>query len=68
MSNILSLKDVADRLKVNRETARRWAVTKVIPAFKIHDRGHWQFTADDIDKFIAKRQSEHGPEQGQSAD
>lgn len=64
---ILSLAEVAKMLGVNRETARRWAVSKLIPAFKIHARGHWQFRADDIDRFINERQARNGPEQGQSA-
>lgn len=54
-------------LGVNRETARRWAVSKYIPAFKIHTKGHWQFKADDIDKFLRERQSKNRPEQGQGA-
>lgn len=64
---ILSLAEVAKLLGVTRETARRWAVSKYIPAFKIHTRGHWHFRADEIDKFISERQSHHRPEQGQSA-
>ena len=64
---ILSLAEVAKMLGVNRETARRWAVSKLIPAFKIHAKGHWQFRSDDMDRFLSERQSENRPEQGQSA-
>ena len=65
--DIIGLAQVAKLLGVNRETARRWAVQKIIPSFKIHRRGHWQFLSEDIDKFIAERQSHNRPEQGQGA-
>lgn len=64
---ILGLAEVAKLLGVNKETARRWAVSKFIPAFKIHKRGHWQFYATEVDKFLRDRQSEGRPEQGQGA-
>lgn len=64
---IVGLTEVAKLLGVNKETARRWAVSKLIPAFKIHRRGHWQFYATEVDSFLKKRQSEGRPEQGQGA-
>jgi predicted site-specific integrase-resolvase len=64
---ILGLADVARMFNVSRETARRWAVLKVVPAFKIHKKGRWQFLAEDVDKFLRARQAEGAPEQGQSA-
>jgi excisionase family DNA binding protein len=64
---ILSLSDVADILGVSRETARRWATSKLIPAFKIHSRGRWQFYSTEVDKFLQQRQSDGRPEQGQGA-
>lgn len=64
MSNILSLSEVAKILGVNRETARRWAVSKLIPGFKIHARGHWQFRSDEIERLLkdkqARKENGHG--------
>jgi len=67
MSRNLSLAEVAHRLGVHPETARRWALTKVIPAFRIHKRGRWHFSEEEIDNFLKQRQSFGTPEQGQGA-
>ena len=64
---ILSIVDVSKMLGVHKETVRRWAVSKLIPAFKIHSRGHWQFHREEVDKFLKQRQAEHAPEQGRGS-
>jgi excisionase family DNA binding protein len=64
---ILNLSEVAEMLSVSKETIRRWAVSKLIPAFKLHKRGQWKFKASEVDKFIQERQAENAPEQGRSA-
>lgn len=48
---ILTIKQVADYLKVTERTIYRLAAAKKIPAFKVG--GTWRFRASDIDGWIA---------------
>ena len=48
---ILTLKQVAEFLKVTERTIYRLAAAKKIPAFKVG--GTWRFRATDIDSWIA---------------
>ncbi len=56
---ILTIKDVADYLKVTERTIYRLAGAKKIPAFKVG--GTWRFSRIDIDSWI-KQQSAGSPE------
>ena len=51
---ILTLKEVAEYLKVTERTIYRLAGAKKIPAFKVG--GTWRFSRADIDEWI-RRQS-----------
>lgn len=51
---ILTIKEVAEYLKVTERTIYRLAAVKKIPAFKVG--GAWRFSRADIDGWI-KRQS-----------
>jgi len=51
---ILTIKDVAEYLKVAEKTVYRLAGAKQIPAFKVG--GSWRFSRADIDSWI-KQQS-----------
>ena len=51
---ILTLKEVAEYLKVTERTIYRLAGAKKIPAFKVG--GTWRFSRGDIDEWI-RRQS-----------
>ena len=48
---ILTIKQVAEYLKVTERTIYRLAAAKKIPAFKVG--GTWRFRATDIDGWIA---------------
>ncbi|GGC17302.1 helix-turn-helix domain-containing protein [Massilia buxea] len=48
---ILTIKHVADYLKVTERTIYRLAAAKQIPAFKVG--GSWRFRKADIDDWIA---------------
>ena len=50
-SGILTIKEVAEYLKVTERTIYRLAAAKKIPAFKVG--GTWRFRATDIDGWIA---------------
>ncbi len=56
---ILTIKQVADYLKVTERTIYRLAAAKQIPAFKVG--GSWRFSWADLDSWI-KQQSLQGPE------
>ena len=51
---ILTIREVADFLKVTERTIYRLAAAKQMPAFKIG--GSWRFSRQDIDSWI-KQQS-----------
>lgn len=52
---ILTIKQVADYLKVTERTIYRLAAAKKIPAFKVG--GMWRFLRADIDGWIARQTS-----------
>ncbi|OZA22672.1 MAG: DNA-binding protein [Hydrogenophilales bacterium 17-64-11] len=58
---ILTIRQVADYLKVTERTIYRLAAAKKIPAFKVG--GMWRFSRADIDSWI-KQQSMEATDQG----
>ncbi|KWC07518.1 hypothetical protein WL44_20995 [Burkholderia ubonensis] len=62
---ILTIKQVADYLKVTERTIYRLAAAKKIPAFKVG--GTWRFSRADIDSWI-KQQSMEGLDTGREGD
>lgn len=56
-AEILTIKEVADFLKVTERTIYRLAAAHKIPAFKVG--GTWRFSRTDIDQWI-KRQTAEG--------
>jgi excisionase family DNA binding protein len=57
---ILTIKEVADFLKVNERTVYRLAAAKKIPAFKVGNA--WRFKKHDIETWIAQQTKETGGE------
>ncbi len=55
---ILTLKQVADFLKVTERTIYRLAAAKKIPAFKVG--GTWRFSRVEINQWIQRQQKEDG--------
>ncbi|SFB02450.1 transcriptional regulator, AlpA family [Collimonas sp. OK607] len=53
---ILTIKQVADYLKVTERTIYRLAAAKRIPAFKVG--GTWRFSRADIDSWIKQQSME----------
>jgi excisionase family DNA binding protein len=52
-SGILTIREVADYLKVTERTIYRLAAAKKIPAFKVG--GGWRFSRPDIDLWIREQ-------------
>lgn len=55
---ILTIKQVAEYLKVNERTIYRLAAASGIPAFKVG--GTWRFRKSDIDDWIASQTKRGG--------
>lgn len=60
-AEILTIKQVADYLKVTERTIYRLAAAKKIPAFKVG--GTWRFRKVDIDSWI---EAQSGNSEGQT--
>tara|TARA_R110001583_G_scaffold61445_3_gene181546 strand:+ start:3225 stop:3404 length:180 start_codon:yes stop_codon:yes gene_type:complete len=52
-SEILTIQEVAEYLKLNEKTAYRLASEKKIPGFKVG--GSWRFKRDDINSWIEEQ-------------
>ncbi|OHU89205.1 MULTISPECIES: methylation-associated defense system helix-turn-helix domain-containing protein MAD1 [Pseudoalteromonas] len=52
---ILTLKEVADYLKLAEKTAYRLASEGKLPGFKVG--GSWRFKAEDIDRWIEEKKN-----------
>ncbi|MBU2862526.1 helix-turn-helix domain-containing protein [Reinekea forsetii] len=55
---ILTLKEVADYLKLAEKTAYRLASEGKLPGFKVG--GSWRFKREDIERWITQKKSEAG--------
>ena len=53
---ILTLKEVAEYLKLAEKTAYRLAAEGKLPGFKVG--GSWRFTRDELEKWIDQRSRE----------
>jgi excisionase family DNA binding protein len=53
----IGLRDIANRIGVNYETARRWAGLGRLPVFKFNGVGHWRAYVSDIDEYIEKHKN-----------
>jgi excisionase family DNA binding protein len=49
--SVMTVKEVADYLRVNQRTVYRLAVERRLPGFKVGT--NWRFKRDDIDGWIA---------------
>ena len=61
---ILSIRQIAERIGVCEETARRWIVSRKVPAFRFTPRGRWRAYSDELDNWIASHKDgvESGPD------
>ena len=55
-SDILTIREVAEYLKLNEKTAYRFASEGKIPGFKVG--GAWRFKKNDIEKWIEKQKKQ----------
>ncbi|MCF6219220.1 MAG: helix-turn-helix domain-containing protein [Gammaproteobacteria bacterium] len=57
-TEIMTIKEVAEYLKLTEKTAYRLAAEGKIPGFKVG--GSWRFTRGEIDAWIAKQLKQQG--------
>jgi excisionase family DNA binding protein len=55
--DLLTVQDVATRLKVNPETVRRWLRSGRIKGTLLGDRAGWRIPASEIRRFLAGAES-----------
>ena len=55
---ILTIKDVADYLKVNERTIYRLAASSELPGFKVGNS--WQFKQSELEQYIAAQHNRAG--------
>lgn len=54
MTDILTIREVAQYLRLNEKTTYRYVAEGVIPGFKVG--GAWRFRKSEIDKWIANQE------------
>lgn len=59
---ILTLREIAQLLKVAEKTVYTMAQKKELPAFKV--RGQWRFRRGDIDRWIDQQTEKKAAEEG----
>jgi len=63
--SVMTVKEVADYLRVNQRTVYRLAVERRLPGFKVG--ATWRFKRNDIDAWIAAQSSGVGPSEATGA-
>ena len=54
----IGLSEIARRLDVCYETARRWALEGRLPVFKFNGMGRWRAYVADIDAYVEKHKNQ----------
>ena len=63
--SVMTVKEVADYLRVNQRTVYRLAVERRLPGFKVG--ATWRFKRSDIDAWIAAQSSVAAPSEASDA-
>lgn len=53
--NLLTVSDVAERLRVSDETVRQWLRTQVLLGYNLGGRAGWRVPASELGRFMASR-------------
>ena len=64
---LLTVAKVAERLKVQPLTVRRWLKSGDLAGIQLGDRAGWRISEDDLDRFLDERRGGAGTEKGKAA-
>jgi PTS system nitrogen regulatory IIA component len=53
--NLMTIKEVAEAVKVSVSTVRRWVRDGLVPAYKVGSKGQLRFRLEEIEQFVAKQ-------------
>jgi CTP synthase len=54
---LLTLEDVADRIKVSVSTVRRWVKSNELKSIKVGNRGQYRISMEDLEEFLAEQEA-----------
>jgi CTP synthase len=54
---LLTLEDVADRIKVSVSTVRRWVKSNELRSIKVGNRGQYRISVEDLEEFLAEQEA-----------
>jgi CTP synthase len=54
---LLTLEDVADRIKVSVSTVRRWVKSNELRSIKVGNRGQYRISMEDLEEFLAEQEA-----------
>lgn len=63
----IGLREVASRIGIDYETARRWAADNRLPVFKFNGVGRWRAYPSDIDAYVSKHKNKAAAWEGGDA-
>jgi|WetSurMetagenome_2_1015567.scaffolds.fasta_scaffold15541_3 CTP synthase len=55
---LLTLEDVADRLKISVSTVRRWVKSSELRSIKVGNRGQYRISLKDLEEFLAEQEAQ----------
>ena len=55
---LLTLEDVADRLKISVSTVRRWVKSNELRSIKVGNRGQYRISLRDLEEFLAEQEAQ----------
>jgi excisionase family DNA binding protein len=58
MNNLLTLKEVAELLKIKVKTLKKWDKLGTLKAVRINSRGDRRYKLEDIEKYLQDNQEE----------
>ncbi len=67
MTEYLTVSEIAERLKVQPLTVRRWLNSGDLVGIQLGDRAGWRITEDDLRAFLDSRKRRQDPDMGKAA-
>ena len=67
MTEYLTVSEIAERLKVQPLTVRRWLNSGALTGIQLGDRAGWRITEEDLREFLEARTSRRDPDMGKAA-